>query len=211
MSCSLCCDSGRWAGDQIPSGHQGRPQGAPADRRHPVVAARDRRGTRGRDRPHRRRVESIEARHRGLLRGSSRGDRSAREAGPPRARRPHPQHRIRLAGHDRLPGSAARAGPRSGLRSGGGRRPAVCRDVARRADGRRFVARPHEWRLRQLGWKRRRAQAGAEGGRWRLRGHRTAVASRPRRRRGDRRDGREAGSCRRPQRPDHHRPLRADP
>ena len=103
------------------------------------------------------------------------------------------------------------SGPRRRLRPGRSRRPAVRRDAARRADGRLLAARPHERRVRQLGRKRRRPQAGAEGGRRRLRRHRTAVARRPRRRRRHRRHGREARPCRRAERPDHHRPLRADP
>ena len=84
-----------------------------------------------------------------------------REQGQRRGRRSAGQHRSRLAGHDHLPGQPARARTRRRVRPRGGRRPAVRRAAARRADGRLVAAGPDERRVRQHRRQRGRGQAGA--------------------------------------------------
>ena len=138
--------------------------------------------------------------------GDPRRARGERQDG---ARRAGPQHRLGLAGDDRLPGRAARPRPRRRLRQRGDRRRAVRRAAPRRADGRLVAARPDERRLRQHRRQRRGAQGGAPRGGRALRRDRPDRAGRRRRRRADRRHGREAAGRRGAERPHHHRPLRA--
>ena len=130
--------------------------------------------------------------------GDHRRARGQREDGAGRAA---PQHRLGLAGDDRLPGRAARPRPRRRLRPRGGRRRAVRRAAARRADGRLVAARPDERRLRQHRRQRRGAQGGAPRGGRPLRRDRPGRAGRRRRRGADRRPGREAARGRGAERP----------
>ena len=121
------------------------------------------------------------------------------------------QHRVATGGRrsSTRTSRAASATPSAAPR--GGRRRAVRRAAARRADGRLVAARPDERGLREH--RRQRRRRSSEVPREEvssLRRDRPGRTGRRRRRGRRRATGREAAGRRGAERPDHHRPLRAD-